>query len=466
MRTRTQQDIALFGAPAGQQATWLKVEIDRTGSGAWVDLTDLNGDDWVVGASYQEAIGTPAMSAVVTLAAHLRGRPAHSLVPMMASSTLHTGGVLIKKHNLIRISVAIAPIDSARPSTFNEVFDGRIDKWASDGQTIRVECRCLIVDLQSRFVETEGQYGDEDPLSATAADVEEVMQNILDDHINTTASAPRTSPLASRTTDGAPWQLYSDDGDATTPFKKTTGAAVLLYQQAKEPIWQALQKNASCIQWRLSRRWLNAISDWALVFEQPTRTGASSVLTIDPKTSQAAIRNLVFDGSVVRNVVQVGYQDGGGARQVYETNDATSISDYGRQFISLDLGATSQINTSTEATTFGDAVLADCKDPVITATVILPYVWYLQLNDLVTLGPDDLLLDASQDLAVIAMSHAIQQGAGAATTLVLEGAPTAGNRKQIQAQRAYAPQLKRTPTPFNWGSSMHTNGNFADDEAV
>lgn len=466
MRTRNDRDIGLLGAPHGSQATWCKVEIDRTGAGAWVDLTDYYGDDFLISANYRKAIGMPCMSATFIFAAHLRANIAYSLVPTMTASILHGGGVLIKKNNRIRMSVANTPISDTKPSTLDEVFDGRIDGWNSDGKQITVECRCLLSDLMRRFVETESFYGDEDPLTATAADLEEVMQNILDDHINTTPSALRTNPLSLRTTDGVPWQLYSDDGDATTPFKKSTGAAVLKSPQVKEPIWNALKKNADTIQWRLSRRWLNSISDWALVFEQPTRTGASTVLTIDPDNSQAKITKLEFNGDVVRNAVEIGFQDGGGTRRAYTTSDPTSINDFGREFLSLDLGATSQVNTLTEATTMGDAVLADCKDPIITVNLLMPYVWYLQLNDLIELLADNINIDSTQELAVIAINSFIQQGGGSLTELVLEGNPSAGNRSQIQRQRQYPPLQKNVPIPFNWGTSMHGNGNFADDRRV
>lgn len=466
MRTRNARDIGLFGSAHGGQTTWVKLEIDRDNGGNWVDLTDYYGDDWLLGVQYGQNIQDGAITATVTFASSLRGNPLYSLIPTMSSSIMHTGGVLIKKHRRIRWSVANVPMNDPKPASLDEVFDGRIDKWTATNGAIQVECRCMVVDLLSRFVEKGQNYGAEDPTTATAADIEEVMQNILDDHINSTASAPRANALSARTTDGDPWQIYSDNGDAVTPFQRNTTAAILLYPQQKEPIWAALTRLAETIQWRLSRRWLNAISDWALVFEEPTRTGASPVLTVDPKSSQARIRKIGFDGDVIRNVVEIGYQDRGSARTSYITDDPTSIGEYGRQYLNLNLGATSQVNTLTEATTMGDNTLADCKDILMQIELELPYVWYLQINDVLTIQADDIMLDSSQELAIVGLSHTIQQGGAAISTVTLEGAPSAGARKKIENQRIYPPVNAQIPLSFTAGNSMHTNGDFSSNDGI
>lgn len=466
MRTRTDRDAALASSGLGAQTVWCKVEVDRTKAGAWVDVTNWNGVDFLQGLQYGENIDAPVWSASITLKAWAKDNPSLSLSPMMTGSLLNVGGVLLTPSNPIRISTSTVGLDEPA-GTYNKVFEGQIDKWSHSNGVITLDCRGKLGQLQDRFCETGRSYGDADPSTATAADLEEVIQNIMDDHVNTTPSAARTSPLSGRGTDGVPWQLYGPNGTAATPYPvaDNTGAAVRINDIEKMPVAQAILQQAAGIAYNLRMRWHegSGIDDFVLVFEAPDRTASTAVLTFDPTTGQARINSSELDIQHVRNVIKIGYQKGGGATLWYEPEDPTSISKYGRRPMEINLGNTSQVDTLAEATTMGDGVLNDMKDPIVTASVSVPYLWYLQLGDLIAIDPDGIHFDAQQKLAVRSRMNFIQQGGAARTDMVLHGKPQSGVERHLTTHRKHLPLPRSVDVPFNWGSSMHTNGNFAAD---
>lgn len=472
MRTRTAQDIALFSAGLGCQTVWIKVEIDRTGAGAWVDLSDWNGIDFVRGVTYSETLDTPAWGAQVMLSAWDRDRPELSLSPGMTTSILNTGGVLCKLHNRIRISTATCALDTPRSAaSYVKVFEGRIDRFTVSDGSVSLDCRDKTGDLQDFFIEAERRYGSDTPASATDQDVEEVIQNLIDDHYNAntdiggTVSLPRTSALASRTTNGSPYHLYSDDGDSTTPFKKNTTASVRAAMQTKMPLWQALQANADKIQWLLRFRYHegSGVNDFVLVLEQPDRTKTTADFTVDPKTTQARI--LSYEQSIdwIRNVVRGTAYTNGVTAISTEVNDSTSRSDYGRRFMEMDVGSTSQIDTSTELSTLVNAALDDTQDPYDNMELVIPYAYWVQLNDLIAVDPDDIHIDTQRKVAVLSRTNSITQGAAGTTTLTCRGKPKAKSVSEVVRQRGHrmhwrAPQPLRTSLS---GSGKFRNSTFA-----
>lgn len=454
MRTRTQQDIALAAHPSQGFRTWIKVEMTRAsahawGSETWVDLTDLNGFDWVKGVEYGESLDTPAWTATVRLHSHLTDNPLFSLSPFLANSVNNIGGVLIQPYRKIRISTGIVPMGDPRSSaTFNIVFLGRVSSYTMRDGEIALQCLDRTSELQAFFIEAEREYGASDPTTATAEDVEEIIQNILDDHYNTnttisgTASAARTDALASRTTDGSPYQLYSSGGDSTTPFNITTDFAIREYTQSKMQVWQACQALADTIGYQLRMRWHegSGVDDFVLVLEEPDRAKSTADFTLDPTLGQCHIETVELSSADVRNVVRVGYADSGTNYTFSEDNDASSIAKYGRKFMEIQEASTSQIDTSAEAVKMRDAALKDLKEPTAKVSITAPYVWYAQLNDLVAIEADNFFFDTQNKLAILSRRNVIQQGGVALTSFQLEGLPKAKKSTLLQMQRSYRHQ--------------------------
>lgn len=450
MRTQTDSDKALLTAPNAARATYIKVEIDRTGSGAWVELNDWNGLDFVRAVRYREQVGSNAWAAVVRCALILQDSPTRvSLSPLVASSELNVGGTLIDCNKRIRISTSTVPIGDA-PGTYNEVFLGRIDDWRLSDTEIEIACRDQTGHLQDRIIETEYEYGDDDPAGATANQLQEIIQNIIDDHYNIasdiagTASAPRANDLSARTTDGSPVQLYSVNGTAATPWNAAdnTGWSLRRFIATKRPVWQWLTQLAEQIGYWIHYRWHNGagIDAFVLVLESPDRGSPSSVLTLDPTLGQCRVGGVSKSVVGIRNAWRVGWQEVGGSDDSVLVTDATSIGKYNRRYADVIDGTGSQIDSSTEGTLMANAFLNDTKEPVADIQVAVPYLWYLEANDIITINADNVKFDANQSLCIVGRENTIQQGGGAMTRLALNGTlQTLGPRK---AQRTFAPTRK------------------------
>lgn len=470
MRTILPVDTAVLNHPASAHRVWIKVEISRAsavawGSETWADLSDLNGFDWVLGVEYDESIDTPAWTATIRLLRQVTDHALFSLSPFISGSINNTGGVLIQPYRKVRISTAYVPMDTPRANaTFNTVFLGRIDSYRMSGNEIVVECRDRTGELQDRFIESERTYGAVDPTTATAADIEEIIQNILDDHYNTTDSAPRANPLSTRTTDGVPYQLYSANGDSTTPFNTSTGFAIREYNQTKMPIWEAISRLANLIGYQLRFRYHegSGINDFVLVLEEPDRAASGADFTLDPNGGIVDIASVSLSNQDVRNFVRVSYPESGTVRTSTETSDATSITKYGRRFMEVQEGSTSQIDTSTEANKMRDAFLGDLKEPQATVELRAPYLWFAQLNDLVGITADNFYFDSNQELAILSRRNSLSQGGRAVTTLVCQGLPKTGVRKHVSQHRLYSqPSFDNINFATGFAGEL-PNGDFSD----
>ncbi|NIU03759.1 MAG: hypothetical protein GWO40_05575 [Gammaproteobacteria bacterium] len=406
------------------------------------------------------------------LSLHAQDRPAVSLSSLMANSLVNSGGVLCKLYQRVRISTSTVP-DGDAAGTYNEVFLGRIDEWSISGGTLRLSGRDETGRLLDRLVETETEYGDDDPAGASANELQEIIQNILDDHFNTasdisgTASADRDTKLSGRTTDGSPVQLYSTTGDSATPWKAAddTGWSLRRFLATKDTVWAWISRLAGMIGWKLRYRWHSGsgVDAFVLVLEEPDRTSPSSVITLDPTKGQCRIASTGLKIQGIRNVWRVGYMLNGGEDQSETASDATSITANGRRVAEAQEGSASQVDTSTEAQAMADNLLSDTATPVATVQVDVPYLWYLELNDMVTLKADGINFDSDQSLIVIGRSNTISQGGAAMTRLTLQGTLEKGRTRP--AQRTYENPRRGPAYAFSLmasGGGMLANSNFSD----
>jgi hypothetical protein len=468
MRTKSDTDTALLTAPSQARSTYVKVEIDRDGAGTWVDLTDQYGQDYVVGVSYGENVDVPAWTAQVQLLTWGRDDPTLSLSPLMANSLLNTGGVLIQPYRKLRISTATVPMGDPKPATYQEVFLGRIDSYDLSVDGITVNCRDQWGELQDRFVEIEKDYGEDDPVgSATGNELQEIIQDMLDDHINTTASAPAGATLSGRTTDGVPFQLYSAQGNGTTPWNAAddTGWSLRRFLATKSPLAEWVLRLAEMIGFRLRFRWHEgtSVDAFVLVLEEPDRGTPASDITLDPTKGQCAVTGIALDNQRIRNVWNVGYAINGEESASVQQTNAASITKYGRRFAEVVEGSSSQIDTHNEANTMATAFLNDTKEPTATVGLRLPYVWYMQTNDIVTVVADGLHFDSNQSLACVARQNRIEQGGSATTDLTLHGTLQTGHTRRVQRQyeKQRWSRVKGSSLALSRGSKLG-NSSFAD----
>ena len=487
MRTITDQDSALLNNNAGAYRVWLKVEIDQSafadanalwGSEDWVDLTNSYGYDWVLGVDYGESIDTPAWSASIRLLRQIGDNPEFSLSPFVTNSLFNATETLISPYRKVRISTKTVPIDDPKPSTFNVVFVGRIDNYNMAGNEIQLTCRDRTGELLDFICLYERSYGDDTPTSpSTPVLMEDIVQNILDDHYNAvlpgsvgTISDPRSSTIGSRTTDGSPWQLYSPNGTAAQPWSNSSpddGSAWAMrkFENTKSTVWEWISQIVTQRGWQLRVRYHegSGIDDFVLVAEEPTRSPGSTDYTLNPNGGAVAIKSVSLSHANIRNAVRVGYSlNGGESTSTTIATDTTSQQQYGYRFMEIREASSSQIDTANEADNFRDDLLSDTKDPLARVALECPYLWFVQLNDYVGLTADGFYFDNDQELAVLSRRNVIQAGGRAMTTLVLEGKPKAGVKRHVENQRLFM-STRNSPnfvqSSINYGGLV-SNANF------
>lgn len=466
MRTPSDQDTALRTHPTQARQVWLRVEMERAasplwGSETWVDLSDFLGRDWVLDVSYEEDIDKAAWGARITLIRQFGKHTAMSLSPLMTSSLPNDGGTLIDPYNKVRISTATAPLGTPKASaTFVQVFVGRINDWSIDGNQISVNCRDRTAELQDYPILLESIYGSDTPATALNNELEDRIQDVLDDHYNT------TTPIGGSA--GSPYTLYSRNGTSGTPYNASdvTNFGMRLWTQKKMPVWQAISAMAANIQWRLRFRWHEGtgIDDFVLVLEEPNRSLTAANIALDPKANQVRIDSASLSLDDIRNFWRVSYALNGGESRSYQAGDASSQSRYGYRPAELEYGTSALIDNLTEATTLGDSLLDDTKEPTVYMQLTLPYAWYLQIDDYITVRSDDRISDTDIKVAIISRRSMISRDGVAQTQLLCGGKRKAGVKSIIKRQRMYN-YAKGGPSSLassiKYGGLM-VNGDFGD----
>lgn len=275
MRAIGADGLALLGLDIQQRSDSFVVEVDRTGSGDWVNLRDYEGVDWCDSVEWEDSEENPTTSADIMLR---RSFDDMSLSPLMAQSKLNAGGTLIWPKRKIRIKVSNLSRGEFASSGGGLVFDGRIDviEWNSD--PMRLTCRDLGGDLQDAFIETQKVYG-----TAGGKNIEDVIQDILDD-------ANTNGWLANAVT------LYSPNGTGGTPFNAgdSPGFAIKEYKQGKESVMDAIQKLARLIGYQCKYRWQSNTSGYELQLYPPNRevnAQGSLTLTGTPSATETFVVN-------------------------------------------------------------------------------------------------------------------------------------------------------------------------------
>jgi len=509
---------ALSALKLEHRSTHLKVEVYNS---SWVDLTDLEGHDWVVEASWGEDIDSPAKVADIKVRRRIEQL---STVPFDDNSKINASATLIDLGVAIRISTA-NPGQDVEPvsADWSEVFKGYIDAIAWQADPIVLNCRDGSAVPMDWFIEDQLVY----PGDGTAdTKVEDLMQDILDDNnedldtitanltwngtltvttadtseaavgdfiaytngagqskgpffeidslvLNTSytlvnpsgrsiptgngASSSYVIPAASRQT------LYSVNGSAATPFNGGDSPSwdILAYEQRKIHVLEALKILAAQIGYDVRYTWQATLAAYALVFYLPDRTKSSADATFS-QSNYHKISKLSVNRANVRNVVRVTYNDStSGVPASVEVSNGASITKYGRRFMEICEGPTSQIDTSTEATLLANAGLSDLKEPTADHAVEMPYFWPVELGDLYTWTANDVHYSSDQSLAVRGYRHTIS-ARKARTVLQCRGTPAGGFKRWLSMESrlgvGQANDQKTVTTPANVAATAAIEG--------
>jgi hypothetical protein len=249
----------------------LRVFIDR-GSSDWVNISDLEGRDWVEGITY----GADDDSSVVTMSVALKNRVEDlSLSPLMDNSKLNALGTIVDIGNALYVEQATMPEGvEAATSDWVEIFRGSIDAINFNSSPITLNCRDQGGDLD-QFIETQQKR----PLNVAFAKVEDVMQEILDFTMG----------------DGVV-TLYSANGTSALPFDPNDSPGWIIgeYVQRKQTVLQALRTLADQIGWYVRYLWNDSVGAFVLTFYRPERLiAARGTLTFtgQPSDSQTFVLN-------------------------------------------------------------------------------------------------------------------------------------------------------------------------------
>lgn len=267
--------------------------------------------------------------------------------------------------------------------------------------------------------------------------VEEIIQNILDDHKG------------------------SGDPTVTLYVPSSPGWAIRQFLQQRTYTLDAVLALANQIGWDIRYKWRSGTSQFEFTLYVPNRSSPSVDKTFTSSEYERPTR-LSVDIANIRNAWRVIYSDradllpdGTPKRKVIEVSDSSSITKYGELWAEIQEDSNSQIDSSTEATTLANAALSDCKEPTAEMSVTLRrgFPW-TEINDYYTFGFNDLTFDSSQSLAVTGWSQSYDAGKKKLTTqLQLRGTPTIGAGRWVG--RTNHPALAQTIEPHR---ITHFNG--------
>lgn len=307
------------------------------------------------------------------------GSGSPSLAPLDETSSLNRDALaayapLIQVGRGLNVDVAtVANLSTPGAGDWQRIFTGQIDEWRVESEIVRVRCRDAIgATLADRWVEAETEYG-----STSGVDIEDVMQAILDDWADGLA-------------------LYAP----YTPYFLITPA----YNQQRMSVLDALQALCALIGWVIEPRWDDGTGTFRLTFYEPDRDASSAQWVWGPSRYQS-VPEFSLSLLGVRNALSGRYRDMNGVAQQYTVEDATSIAQYGRQWMEIEEGDDSPIDTIYEMQTLLDAAILDLKDPVALQELETFCFWPVQVGDYYGFTGNDVHYSEDQEFGVTGYRH-------------------------------------------------------------
>lgn len=403
----------------GNYTVHLKVEVEDE-NGAMQDLTNIEGQDYLVSFEYGKDLDTVTSDATVTVRRQFYKK---NLAPWMTGSPLYgTSEALIDLTREVRALVAVVPADTQPTNRdFLEQWRGFVDAIAWGEETMDVKCRGQYSALDDNFIESDGElaYG-----SDVGVDAETVMQSIINDndpHARDTSTYYRGERVP---------QIYTP----TTP-----NFGIHPFSQKMEPTGTALQVINDLNGYRLAYDFDATTRQDRLTYQTPDRAASTPDRTFTDD-DYLAVETIAINLDMIRNVVEVGVHNGTGVetnddpRTYYTRTDTTSIGKYGRLFARIGEGNTSLLNSQGEAEALAQAVVDDLALPEAEMQIVLPFFRQVEINDFYRFSSNGVHFDSNLDLAVYGFTHTFDESGEVTTSLMLRGRPASkvrGWRDQI-----------------------------------
>jgi hypothetical protein len=516
MRTITADKQAML--TGGRAAQFARLSVKDAG-GTWRDLSTLFGRDWLVSWSMNADLD----SACATLQAEVareagggsNGFVADSLSPLMDNSRAWAlaSAPLITAGSELLLETSLAPAGTNwGGGEWEETFRGYVDTIDFGKNPMTIAARDYGGKLEDLFIRADKQY--------SGASMESVMQAIIKDAHGIPWTVATAKVAQSGTTPGDVVTPTTQNGfyyratvggntHATTqPTWPTTigntvsdntvtwrceGVCPTLWVpsspsfnlntfiQPPMSVMEALRKIADVIGWDVRYSWNPGPEAFELKLYAPVRTTPTSLYTWD-RDHYFKDPSFQLDKTSIRNHVEVTWSDpadtdnlGRAKRKTTTVTDWASMLAYTNKlpaFCSIAEAATSQIDTSGEASTLAGRILSDLKDPKVQAQYSVPLFGNVELGDYYTFEADDVAFEADQDLAVTGYTHEGVNSGAIRTTFRLRGIPSSGvdrwlakESKAIIPVRVVgpgAPTIGVSPTAagiyVNWSNSEPRTG--------
>lgn len=436
MRTATAGQLAKLAQ--SHRSDHVRVFIDRTGAGVFIDLSAIDGVDWLDSVEIRDAIDDTGSNATVVLKREASGDSVATLMEGSDANNLPGSyKPIVDAGRAFYIEACVLnPLTTPSSGDWVEVFRGTVDEVeCGTGETISFTGRDKYGELSLAYIEDDDEYGNE-----AGRDLEDLIQDVLNDW------APSAITLYTPT---------------------SPGFGILRYKQAKESIAAAIESNTACLGWMCRYKWRDSTSQYELTLYDPDRAKTTPDHTFGPG-DYFDLSKLSISRRGVRNAVKVSYYSAGSPEEVVVT-DSASISRFGRQYVEVSEAATSQINTQVEAQAMADAILSDLALPSAEVSCRMPLFWPVELADLYRFSSNGVHHDQNLDIAVVAYSHT-WASSGCFTELTLRGKPSGGYRRWLSVSADIVPRLSNSAVKpstvdlgHTMGDSLIKNGDFSGD---
>lgn len=410
--TTAQEDL-LLGTRFGVYA---KLEVQTsTSTGAYTDLSTYGGHDWLVRAMVDVDIDQPVSEARFFVRREVSS--SESLAPLNVASTFNQDSCsepIIDVNREVKLSVAtIAASCSPGSTDFVLLWRGDIDSFNSARNPMELRCRDPGSVLTDQWVETStAEYS----TSSTGA-LSTVMQDILNDW-----TTPTPTLLVHPTTPG--FILTNGDDDVFAPGQR--------------PVMEVQQQLAGLVGYDLRYYWSSSGEDFQLTLRDPGR-GTTEVpdSTFGPDR-YIDVTQLELDRTRVRNAVNIRYPDADSTAFANELVESTSSqSRFGRRWMEIEEASNSQLDTSSEANAFAQAILDDLEAAVANQEVDMDFFWPVELGDVYRWEANNVHYDTDQDLAVTGYQHELSENRNR-TKMRVRNRPSGGYMRWLK-WRHYTP---------------------------
>jgi hypothetical protein len=420
MRTITGPERTLLGA--SQLNFHAKLEMEDS-EGNFVDVANLGGYDWFVGAMWNEGIDEPVMSGSIALAREHDDATSNviSLAPLMVASVLNRdSGALyapfIDVARRFRLFIAVTSPGVAPVSgDWKKIMSGKIDRISLATNPITLTFRDEGAWLQIAQIREERIYGS---IAGTA--VETVMQEIIDDN-------PPRFPVVLVTPVSPGWFIHR-------------------YQQSMGNVFDAIRALAHQIGWEVRYRW-NSSGNLELRFYEPNRSTAIVDTSFGPD-EYLEVRDMSLSDADTRNRIRGWYYDAAsGALAFEEVSHAGSMILFGARDMEFAEDRTSNIDSATEMLSMVTAALNDLAYPFADQEIETLLFWPAETGDVYTFLANGVHYDQDQTWGVVQLRHVVERNR-ARTNIVTRGQPAGLYKTWIDMAGTGARNVSGIPNPM------------------